>query len=68
MVPPLIGVAVKFTEVPAQIVFASGDMEIPAGSRGFTIMLTVFEVAGLPLAQTAFDVSTHVTASPFAGV
>ena len=51
--------------VPEQIVCAAGEtltFGIP------TIMVTVFEVAGLPEAHNAFEVSTQVTASPFAGV
>ena len=68
MVPPFTGVAVKVTEVPAQILFVPGDIEILTGSSGFTVMFTVFEVAGLPVAHVAFDVRTQVTASLFEGV
>ena len=43
-------------------------MEILTGRFGFTVMVTAFEVAGLPVAQVAFEVSTQVTMFPFAGV
>ena len=32
---------------------------------GFTVVVTLFDVAGLPVAHIAFDVSTTVTTSPF---
>ena len=38
------------------------------GSTGFTVMVKVFEVAGLPVAQFAFEVKTQVTISLFTGV
>jgi hypothetical protein len=34
-----------------------------AGKFGLTVMLTAFEVAGLPVAQVAFDVTRQVTIS-----
>jgi hypothetical protein len=37
------------TRVPAQTGFAEGDMETLTGSNGLTDMVTVFEVAGLPV-------------------
>ena len=51
------------TEVPAQTGFAAGLTEMLTGSRGFTFMVTVFEVAGLPLGQVALDESKQITAS-----
>ena len=39
-----------------------------AGMDEFTSIVTVFDVAGLPLTQLAFDVTTQVTASLFTGV
>ena len=61
------GVAVKLTEVPAQTGFAEGVTDILTASSGFTIMVTVFEVAGLPLGQVALDVIRQVTASLLVG-
>ena len=37
------------------------------GRFGFTIIVTAADVAGLPLAQVAFDESMQETASLFAG-
>ena len=66
MVPPLVGVAVKVTLVPEQIVVAEAEILILTGRFGFTVIVTVFEVAGFPVAQVAFEVSTQVTTSLFA--
>ena len=38
------------------------------GKFGFTVMVMALEVAGLPVAQRAFEVSTHVTISLVANV
>ena len=61
------GVALKVTEVPAQTVVAEAAMETLTGNRGFTVMVTVFETAGLPVAQVAFEVSVQVMALVFTG-
>ena len=37
------------------------------GSSGFTVMVTVFDVAGLPVGQVAFEISTQVTTSLLVG-
>ena len=68
VVPPLVGVAVYVTEVPAQTGFAEAPTETLTGSSGFTVMVTIFEVAGLPDGQDALEVSTHTTASLPAGM
>ena len=65
--PPLTGVAVKVTDVPAQTGFEEAAMETPTGSTGVTAMVTVLEVAGLPVMHVAFDVRIHVTWSLFTG-
>ena len=52
----------------AQSGLADGDIVILAGRSEPTTIVTVLDVAGLPLTQVAFDVSTHVTASLFTGV
>jgi hypothetical protein len=60
-VPPFVGLAVKVTEVPAQIA-PDGETEILtlAGNNGFTVIVIILEVAGLPVAQVAVDVITTV--------
>ena len=50
------GVGVKVTEVPSQISLADGETETLTGNKGFTVMVTVFEVAGLPVLQVRLDV------------
>ena len=65
--PPLVGVAEKVTEVPAQTGLAEAAIDTFTGSRGFTVIVTVFEVAGLPVGQVAFEVSTQVTTSLLVG-
>ena len=64
--PPLVGVAVNVTLVPEQIVVAVAEMLMLTGRFGFTVMVMVFEVAGLPVAQVALEVITQVTVLPFA--
>jgi len=61
----LVGVAVKVTLVPAQIVVADAEILILTGRFGFTVMVTVLDVAGLPVAQVALEVNTQVTTSLF---
>ena len=58
-VPPLVGIEVKVTDVPAQIAPEGvADIFTLAGSNGFTVSVIIFEVAGLPVAQVAVDVIT----------
>ena len=68
-VPPLVGVAVKVTDVPAQIA-PDGDAAIltPAVNIGLTVIVTILEVAGLPVAHARLDVRTTYIWSPVAGV
>jgi hypothetical protein len=52
-------VAVKVTLAPAQIVVADGVTATLTGRSGFTVIVTVFDVAGLPVGHgVAFDVRT----------
>jgi hypothetical protein len=44
--PPLVGVAVNVTGVAAQTGLAEATIETLTGRIGFTVMVTVFEVAG----------------------
>ena len=61
MVPPLTGMAVNVTLVPAQTGLAEAVMETLAGINGFTIMVIVFDMAGEPVAQVSFEVRVQVT-------
>ena len=63
----MVGVAVKVTEVPVQTGLAEAATDTLTARFGFTVMVTVFEVAGLPVAQVALEVNIHDTASLFAG-
>lgn len=56
------------TCVPLQTGFDDVAMETLTGRMGFTTMVTVLEVAGLPCGQVALEVSTQLTASLFDGV
>jgi hypothetical protein len=66
-VPPLIGVALKVTGVPSQTGFAEGEMLIPTVDVGFTVMVTVFDVAGFPVVHARFEVTTQLTISLVTG-
>ncbi len=65
--PPLTGSGVKVTEVPSQILLAEGEIETLTGDKGFTVMITVLEVAGLPVLQGRLEVMTTYTWSPLTG-
>ena len=60
--------AVKVTEVPAHTGLADGAIETLTGKFGLTVIVTVLEVAGLPVAQVAFDESTQFMISLLAGM
>ena len=62
------GVAVKVTADPAQAGFEEAEIVIAAVSAEFTTMVTAFEVAGLPVAQFALEVSEQVMTSLLAGI
>jgi hypothetical protein len=59
--------AEKVTEVPAQTVVADAEIETLTGRFGLTIIVTAFEIAGLPVAQVALEVKWQVMASAFKG-
>ncbi len=59
--PPLTGVAVKVTGVPLQTWVWSAEMLTPTGKSGFTIIVIMLLVVGLPVAQVAFEVITTDT-------
>ena len=67
--PPLVGVAVNVTLVPAQIVLPGlAEILTLAATLAFTVITMAFDVAGLPEIQEAFEVITHVMLFPFANV
>ena len=58
MLPPLVGVAVKVTLVPAQIGLPGADaIDTLTGKFGFTVIVIVLDDAGLPVAHVAFEVN-----------
>ena len=61
MVPPLVGVAVKVVDVPAQIVVLPVMLTLTGVL--LIVIVSVFEVAG-PVVQP-LEVSTQVTRFPF---
>ncbi len=61
------GNAWKFTIVPAHTGFASAAINTETGSNGFTVMLMLLDVAGLPEVFGRLEVSTHTTTSPSEG-
>ena len=62
--PPLVGVAVNVTLVPAQIVVADAATDTLAGKFGLTVIVIPVEVAGDPVKHgLAFEVSCTVTTS-----
>jgi hypothetical protein len=68
-VPPLTSVAVKVTEVPAQTGFAEAEIETLTGRVGLTVIIIVFDVAGLFVTQTVSEeVRMQDTRSRFAGL
>ena len=64
----MVGVAVKVTDVPEQTGLADAEIDRLTGKFGFTVMVTALLVAGLPVAQVAFEVSMQVTTSLVTGV
>jgi hypothetical protein len=56
------------TAVPAQTGFAEAVIAILAGSNGLTVMVILFEVAGLPVTQVRLEVNIQVTTSLVKGI
>jgi hypothetical protein len=62
-------VAVKVTLVPEQIAPAGTAAILTlTGNIGLTVIVTILEVAGLPVGHVTFDVKTQVTRSPLTNV
>ena len=64
--PPFVGVAVKVTLVPAQIVVADAAIFTDGTTVVVTVMIIVLEVAVAGFAHASEDVITQLTASLFA--
>jgi hypothetical protein len=60
--------AVKITKVPAQTGFAEAVMVTLTGRPVVTVMQIMFEVAGFPVIQGRYEVSSHVMQSPLTGI
>jgi hypothetical protein len=52
-VPPFVGVDVKVTDVPEQIVVALAAMDTEGVTTGFTVIVTLFESAFVVVIQAA---------------
>jgi hypothetical protein len=66
--PPLADKAENDTGVPVQTVVDEAVIEILTGSSGFTVMVTVLDMAGFPVGQVALEVSSQVIASLLTGL
>jgi hypothetical protein len=62
--PPLVEIEENATEVPAQNGFVSVEITMLGVGEVLVTRVIEFEIAGLPLTQTAFDMIVHVTISP----
>ena len=60
--------AVNVTGIPAQTGLFDAVIEMLTGRFGFTVIVIVFEVAGLPVGQIALEVKVQDTWSPDAGI
>jgi hypothetical protein len=61
--PPLVGVAVKVTLDPEQMVDAEAAILTLTGKFGSTVIVSRLEVAGLPAIHDALEVNTQETTS-----
>ena len=69
MEPPLVGVAVNVTLVPAQIVVALAAILTLAVNIGLTVIEILLDVAGEPVKHgVAFEVITTLTEFPLVNV
>ena len=63
----MVGVAVNVTVVPVHTGLALAVMATVAVTVGFTVIVIMLLVAGLPVTHVALDVITTFTAFPLAG-
>ena len=64
----MVGVAVKVTISPGQMLVELAEMLTDAGKDDDTVIVSVLEVAGEPVAQLELEVITTVTLSPLFSV
>jgi len=62
------GIAVNVTGIPAQTGLLDAVIEMLTGRFGFTVIVIVLDVAGLPVGQIALDVKIQDTWSPEKGI
>ena len=62
------GVAEKVTEVPAHTGLADAATDMLTGRIGLTVMVTVSDMAELPLLQVSLEVRLQLILSPFIGI
>jgi hypothetical protein len=55
------------TDVPAQTGFKEAETDTLTGRFGLTVIVTLLEVAGLPLTHVAFEVKMQLITSPLTG-
>ena len=60
--------AEKVTKVPLNTGLADGMIDMLTGNNGFTVIVTVLEMAGLFTGQIALEVNRQVIASPVVGI
>jgi len=56
------------TSVPEHTGLDEAETDIPAGATGVTDIVTILDVAGLPVAQVRLDIRVHTITSLFNGV
>jgi hypothetical protein len=61
-VPPFVGVGVKLTGLPAQIVVTLAAMDTEGVTMGFTVIVTLLDVAVGATKHVALLVISHVMA------
>ena len=66
--PPLTSVALNVTVMPAHTGFAEGEMDKLTGNSGLTVMVTTFELAGLPVGQVALEARIQTIWSLLTGI
>ena len=64
----MVGVAVYVTEFPRQTGLEDAETVTLTGKFGLTVIQIWFDVAGFPVVQGRFDVSSHVMQSPLSGI
>ena len=60
--------AVNVTIVPAHTGLAEAVIVTLTGNTGFTVIVMVLELAGLPVGHMALEVKEHLMVLPFDGI